>query len=131
MNTRCAYSHVIIAALAMTLVFSLVCVWGQDAATPSKTTEVTATNPENGRRLFIKVGCYECHGTQGEGSGAGPRLGPVPISLKAFTSYVRSPAREMPPYTAKVLSDQELADIHAFLQTRPHPPAANTIPLLK
>jgi hypothetical protein len=36
----------------------------------------------------------------------------------------------MPPYTAKVVSDQELADIYAFLVTIPAPPAANTIPIL-
>ena len=36
----------------------------------------------------------------------------------------------MPPYTAKVVSDQELADIYAFLLTIPTPPAANTIPIL-
>jgi len=29
-----------------------------------------------------------------------------------------------------VVSDQELADIHAFLSTIPPPPAVNTIPIL-
>jgi hypothetical protein len=33
----------------------------------------------------------------------------------------------MPPYTNKVLSDQALADIHAFLTSRPHA-AANVLP---
>jgi hypothetical protein len=36
----------------------------------------------------------------------------------------------MAPYTAKILTDQELADIYAFLLTIPAPPAVNTIPLL-
>jgi hypothetical protein len=36
----------------------------------------------------------------------------------------------MPPYTAKVASDQDLADIYAFLLTIPAPPTVNTIPLL-
>jgi hypothetical protein len=36
----------------------------------------------------------------------------------------------MPPYTAKVLTDAELADIQAFLEALPVPPAAKTIPLL-
>ena len=36
----------------------------------------------------------------------------------------------MPPYTDKVLSNQELADIYAFLQARPRPPAVDTIPQL-
>jgi hypothetical protein len=36
--------------------------------------------------------------------------------------------RQMPPYTARVMSDQEFADI---LLTIPPPPDANSIPLLK
>jgi hypothetical protein len=37
----------------------------------------------------------------------------------------------MPPYTAKVLSDQDLADIYAYLMSIPPPPAIDSIPLLK
>jgi hypothetical protein len=33
----------------------------------------------------------------------------------------------MPPYSSKVLSDEALADIHAFLTSRP-PAAANVLP---
>ena len=61
---------------------------------------------------------------------AGPRLGPDPIPFARFAQYVRSPTGEMPPYTEKVLSNQEMADIYAFVQTRPRPPAVNSIPQL-
>ena len=54
----------------------------------------------------------------------------VPSAFAAFARYVRRPTAQMPPYTAKVVSDQELADIYAFLLTIPPPPAANTIPIL-
>jgi hypothetical protein len=37
----------------------------------------------------------------------------------------------MPPYTAKVVTDADLAKIHAFLEARPAPPAVETIPQLK
>jgi mono/diheme cytochrome c family protein len=37
----------------------------------------------------------------------------------------------MPPYTAKVISDQELADIYAYLQSRAHPPTAKANELMK
>jgi hypothetical protein len=37
----------------------------------------------------------------------------------------------MPPYTAKVLSDEDLANIYSFLRSRPQPPAVDTIPLLR
>jgi mono/diheme cytochrome c family protein len=88
-------------------------------------------NAENGKRLFTSSGCYECHGREAQGSRySGPRLGPDPISLPAFRAYIRAPKGQMPPYTGKVLTDAELADIHAFLESLPEPPAAKTIPLL-
>jgi ubiquinol-cytochrome c reductase cytochrome c subunit len=61
----------------------------------------------------------------------GPRIAPNPLPFEVISSYVRKPTGEMPPYTAKVISDQELADIYAFLQSRPRPLAAKTNPLLK
>lgn len=79
----------------------------------------------NGKRLFVKYGCYECHGFEGQGGGsAGPRIGPNPIPLSALIGYLRAPAGIMPPYTDKVVSDKELADIHDFLESLPHPQAA-------
>jgi ubiquinol-cytochrome c reductase cytochrome c subunit len=88
-------------------------------------------NVENGKRLFTSSGCYECHGREAQGSRySGPRVGPDPIALPAFRAYIRGPKGQMPPYTSKVLTDAELADIHAFLESLPAPPAAKTIPLL-
>ena len=83
-----------------------------------------------GKTLFTKYGCYECHGTQGQGTSAGARLAPKPIALAALIAYVRQPKGQMPPYTAKVVSDAELADIRAYLATIPEPPPAKNIPLL-
>ena len=37
----------------------------------------------------------------------------------------------MPAYTDKVISDQELTDIHAYLQTMPKAKPAKDIPLLQ
>ena len=36
----------------------------------------------------------------------------------------------MPPFRAKVMSDQELADVYAYIKTFPEPKAAKDIPLL-
>lgn len=89
-------------------------------------------NAEKGKQLYSKFGCYQCHGLQGQGSSAtGPRLGPSPISFAAFAEYCRTPKGEMPPYTAKVVSDQDLADMHAFLKSLPRPAPVDSIPLLK
>ena len=85
-------------------------------------------NTENGKLLFVKYGCAECHGREGQGAPtSGPRIGPAPLPYAGFARYVRAPRLQMPPYTAKVVSDQELADIHAYLRSRPRPPAVDTV----
>ena len=86
-------------------------------------------NADNGKQLFMKHGCYECHGTVGQG-GTGPHLAPRPLAAAALTAYVRKPGGGMPPYSAKVLPDAEVADIRAYLATIPESPAAKSIPLL-
>ena len=89
-------------------------------------------NAETGKKVFTKDGCYECHGREGQGAaqGAGPRIGPPQLSLEGFTKYVHQPTGQMPPYTSKVLSDQDLADIYAYLQSRPKATPSKDIPLL-
>ena len=91
-----------------------------------------AGNADAGRKLFVSFGCYQCHGYEAQGSSAtGPRLGPKPIAWAAFARYVRRPTNQMPPFTAKVVSDADLANIYAFLQARPAPTPVANIPLLK
>jgi mono/diheme cytochrome c family protein len=88
-------------------------------------------NAENGKRLFTAYGCYECHGRQGAGAAIAPRIGPPALSLAGVLRYVRAPTGQMPPYTSKVVSDQDLADIYSYLKSFPAPPPSTTIPLLK
>jgi mono/diheme cytochrome c family protein len=107
---------------------------GQGSAPPSAPAAPNAQaappgNAENGKKIYSSYGCYQCHGYAAQG-GAGARLAPRPIAFATFSRYVRRPTGQMPPYTAKVVSDQELADMYAFLLTIPAPPAANTIPIL-
>jgi mono/diheme cytochrome c family protein len=99
---------------------------------PAKHEAPTAANTKNGQHLFTKYGCYECHGSEGQGSTqtGGSRLGPPQIPLSAFVSYVREPSGQMPPYTTKAASNAELADMYAFLQSLPQPPPSKAIPLL-
>ena len=105
------------------------------APAPPPAPQVAAAPPGNavsGRKNFVSFGCYQCHGYEAQGSTAtGPRLGPRPLAFAALSKYVRHPTNQMPPFTAKVLSDAELADIYAFLRSLPPPPDADTIPLLK
>jgi mono/diheme cytochrome c family protein len=86
-------------------------------------------NVQNGKRLYLKDGCYECHGYAGQG-GAGARLAPKVLSAANLIKYVRHPAGAMPPYTNKVVSDAELTDIRAFLASLPEPPPLKSIAIL-
>jgi ubiquinol-cytochrome c reductase cytochrome c subunit len=104
-------------------------VLGAQTPPPASAQGAPAGNGENGKKIFTSYGCYQCHGFAAQG-GAGARLAPRPIAFAALSRYVRRPTGQMPPYTSKVVSDQELADIYAFLLTIPQPPAANTIPIL-
>ena len=86
---------------------------------------------DNGKKLYEIVGCYQCHNRAAQGAGAtGPRLAPNPVPFQAFLQQVRHPRYEMPPYEAAIVTDQQLADIYAYLQTIPKPPDPKTIPLL-
>ena len=89
-----------------------------------------AGNAENGKKLFLDKGCFQCHNTLGQG-GDGPRLAPRPIAYAAFMKELRQPRDQMPPYTAKMMPDKEVADIYAFLAAIPSAPDVNSIPLLK
>jgi mono/diheme cytochrome c family protein len=87
-------------------------------------------NVNAGAALYRKNGCYECHVNDAQGGPQGPRLGPNPIPLPRLVAYVRNPSGDMPPFTAKVISDDDLSKIYAFLQSRPTPPPVKDIPLL-
>jgi mono/diheme cytochrome c family protein len=99
---------------------------------PPQDEKPPAGNIQNGKKLFTSYGCFECHGHQAEGTSVGgPRLGPIPMSFPAFIKYVRQPTGQMPPFTIKVTSEADLADIYAFLQSLPQPPKVDSIPALK
>ena len=85
----------------------------------------------NGKRLFMRNGCYQCHGTVGQGGLAGPRLAQTRLAQAGFVSYVRNPRPgNMPPYRSKVMTDQELADVFAYLASLPPPVPLANIPIL-
>jgi len=92
--------------------------------------QAPAGRVDAGAAVYRKVGCFQCHVNEGQGGANGPKLGPDPVPFARFTQYTRKPTGDMPPYTEKVLSAQDLADIYAFLRARPRPPAVSAIPLL-
>lgn len=104
----------------------------QQGSTPGGQPAAPPGNADNGRKLFAKDGCHECHGLEAQGATAtAPRLGPDPLSFSTFSAYVRRPTGEMPPYTEKVVPAQDLADIYAFVKSLPKPPDVKSLALPK
>jgi mono/diheme cytochrome c family protein len=129
LNLASIFLLAVFAAVAI-LVFVCTGAEAQTKAQPSQAVAAPKGNVQNGKKLFTSYGCYECHGRAAHG-GVGPQIGPDPIPFSAFLAYVRHPTGNMPPYTAKVASDQDIADIHAFVASLPRSPKAKDIPLLK
>ena len=89
-------------------------------------------DPANGKRLFEVKACYECHGWRGQGGLAGARLAQTKLNLAAFRNIIRNPPpSNMPPYRAAVLTDKEVADLFAYVESFPAPEPVEKIPLLK
>jgi len=91
---------------------------------------LAAGSAEKGKTAFVKHGCWQCHGFVGQGGVTGPKLAPNPIPPEAFSAFVRFSAGGMPPYQKTILSDEDLADIHAYLQSQSKAPDYKSIPLL-
>ena len=85
---------------------------------------------EKGKIAYVKHGCWQCHGFAAQGGIAGPKLAPAPMPLVALTAFVRNTRGAMPPYQDAILSNADLADIHAWLSSMPKAPDSRSIPLL-
>jgi mono/diheme cytochrome c family protein len=102
------------------------------AAAASAQDKAPAGNAARGKQLFAADGCYECHGYAGQGARpTGPRVARTELPYSAFVQQLRQPAAEMPPYTAKVLPSKDVADIFAYLQSLPAPPAPKDVAILQ
>ncbi len=85
---------------------------------------------EKGKQLFVKHGCWQCHGFVGQGGIAGPALAPEVMPLEAMNNFVRNSSRSMPPYKVEILSDADMKEIHAYLVALPKPADPKSIKLL-
>jgi len=101
---------------------------------PAWPQDLPAGDPANGKRLFLAVGCFECHGRNGQGgafNGAVPVIAKTALPADAFVAFIREPPSDMPPYAASVLPDKNAADIYAYLQSLAGPRPVRDIPLLQ
>jgi len=97
------------------------------AAVPS----AIAADSESPREIYDRAGCWGCHGYEGQGGRHGPAIARTPHNYEAFSAFVRTTAGRMPPFTERVVSDEDLQAIHAYLQSRPEPPPPSDFSLLQ
>src|SRR6516164_322503 len=76
---------------------------------------VSAAPAPADRELFVRYGCYQCHGYEGQG-GEALRIAPSPYPFEAFAAKVRKPANEMPAYAPDVLSDADLQALYRYVR---------------
>jgi ubiquinol-cytochrome c reductase cytochrome c subunit len=112
----------VIPSAARNLLFAAVLVASQAA--------MAAGSAEKGKAAYVKHGCWQCHGFAAQGGITGPKLAPDPKPLEVLATYVRASVGAMPPYQKAILPDEDLADIHAWLQSLPKARDAKSIPLL-
>jgi mono/diheme cytochrome c family protein len=87
----------------------------------------------NGKRLYLADGCFTCHGRAGQGgayNGPAPILAKTDMPFEGFAGQLRNPANDMPAYSAALLSDQDIADIFAFVESLPGASSPKDISIL-
>ncbi|GAB4442307.1 MAG: hypothetical protein Kow0031_24440 [Anaerolineae bacterium] len=85
------------------------------------TSVALAQNPDNGKVVWEEQSsCQRCHGAAAEGMWAGPLAG-TEKTVDEFIEQVRTPRRNMPAYTAEQISDEQLADVYAYVTTLTRP----------
>src|SRR5262245_53432626 len=70
---------------------------------------------ESGQRVYDEK-CGQCHGAEGRG-GKGPRLVPFLWSYEQALAQIRHPLCDMPPIPESEVSDEQIAQIVAYLKT--------------
>ncbi len=83
-----------------------------------------AQNTIRGADLYGRLDCAQCHAGDATGD-FGPLLAGTDLTLGAVTRQLRTPSGLMPTFGVDRLSDEEIVDIYAWLQTlqseRPFP----------
>jgi ubiquinol-cytochrome c reductase cytochrome c subunit len=115
------------------VVFAVAAVAAAFAGVTAQVTAAAAADAAKGKIAFTKNGCWQCHGFVGQGSVAtsnGRVIARTQLPLDGFKAFVRTTNGQMPPFREAVLSDADLDDIYAYLQSLPVPKAVSDIPLL-
>ena len=87
---------------------------------------------ERGKKLFVDLNCYSCHGTHAQGGGRNAEP-PIPLGYPwaGFLQQVRKPRLDMPAYEEKWVSNQNVADMYAYFGSLKPASAAKDIAKLR
>lgn len=119
-----------VAGIGILLAAAGVALWfgGARAQPPGRHVAALTGDAVRGKRLYTAYHCYACHGYTGE-TGTAPRLNPLRLGQAAFIAYLRNPATNyrdepsvygvMPPYAQDEVTNQDLADVYAYLKSLP------------
>ena len=108
-------------------------IWGLVAASSAGAQTVPKGDAANGKKVYLADGCYQCHGRVGQGglmTGGAPVLAQTKMPFAAFQRQLRNPINDMPPYPENLLSEKDLTDIFAYLQSLPGRRPVKDIPIL-
>lgn len=74
-------------------------------------------NPEEGKKWYLMNNCGACHGLHGN-DGRSPNIAGISMSFGSFVKKLRkNDAPIMPPFPPSKVSDQDAADIYAYLKS--------------
>jgi mono/diheme cytochrome c family protein len=103
------------------------------ALTGAQAQDAPAGDAGNGKRLFLTDGCFTCHGRSGQGGAyntPAPILAKTALPFDGFKGQIRNPVNDMPAFSDALLSDKDIADIYAFVQSLPGRGSAKDIAIL-
>lgn len=81
---------------------------------------VPASDAAAGEKTWASKACKSCHGDKAEGKYALPLAGTA-RTLQEVMTQVRTPRAQMPAFKTDKVTDQEITDIYAYLQTLTKP----------
>jgi mono/diheme cytochrome c family protein len=115
------------------MVAAFAAAWAAAGLGTAALAEGASGDAAKGKRVYLAVGCFMCHGRAGQGGAMNypaPAIAKVEMPVESFVSFLREAPNDMPAYSANVLSDTDATDIHAFLQSLPGRKPAKDFPLL-
>ena len=75
-------------------------------------------NPVDGKRWYSMHHCFSCHGPNGD-DGKAPAVKDLNMNFWRFERIIRDAGSPiMPKYPEEKISDQDVADLYAFLKAK-------------